>query len=584
MLPEIRSYCCAFCSLPVVRIYEPSAWPRSLDRRIYNDLYRLWGPTWLYNIWFATARVRLVAAGKIPTANPREIGFLSCSDSDILEAHERLLPAIQQLREFPDPLPHCCGHWIPGMNMPVRGLHWTDGWYWSEEEEVDQGVQEEEAEDLVSPPSSVYSVPQEISKPTLELTTEPRPLMHDASEGTTVPLAQRTVEIRGPIHNTAFTNPCTCGILNLSARAYRANRVFCGDSEERRKKDDELPLSFCTAYSHLYNIRVNRPIEIGHGIVRVMKPPWYRPMWHRPGSHRRRPWPDVPTTKDLHRYISTPLAGTFTTGPASETEVHSVLTALSPSMPTEDAEVPESSSPELELPDMSVQPMSHLEESTSNLAILHDGSFINLCLLFSRSLLILCFVTWRIFWPLVHTLMRRFPRAVTTGAGALAEELLTDISCLGRGLGRVLRSMTIGAAAAGRAAVGVADACSVILWRLFVAMEGDSSARIDSDSLAFCYFLSSIRNIARVSISAVPTDILASSLAYSFVISEPKLDRHAKLRYPCWPQFTLDVEMHSSYEGAYLLRVRLRTLCAYATRMSVALSCALEYDKRVSFS
>ena len=70
-------------------------------------------------------------------------------------------------------------------------------------------------------------------------------------------------------------------------------------------------------------------------------------------------------------------------------------------------------------------------------------------------------------------------------------------------------------------------------------MEGDSTARIDSDSLAFCYFLSSLRNLACVSVSAVPTDIL-------IVHSEQVLDRHARLRYTCFLHFTLDVGMHSS--------------------------------------
>ena len=276
MLPEIRSYCCIFCSLPVVRIHEPSAWPRSLDRRIYNDLYRLWGPTWLYNTWFSTATRPMVAAGKIPTANPREIGFLSCSDSDILEAHGRLLPAIQQLHESLDPLPHCPRHWTPGMHMPERGLHWTFGWYWSEEEEEDQGVQEEAEEDSVSPPASVYSVPQESAMPTLKLTKGsqmPWFLMHDASEFAPALMAQRNDEIRGPIHNSDYTKPCPRGIIDLSARAYRANRLFCGDPEERREEDDKPPLSFCAAYFHLYNVRVNRSIELGHGIVRVTKPP-----------------------------------------------------------------------------------------------------------------------------------------------------------------------------------------------------------------------------------------------------------------------------------------------------------------------
>ena len=120
-------------------------------------------------------------------------------------------------------------------------------------------------------------------------------------------------------------------------------------------------------------------------------------------------------------------------------------------------------------------------------------------------------------------LMRRLPRAAEIGASALAEELCTDISCLWRGL----RSMVTGAAAARRATISIADACSVIFWRLFIAMEGYSTARIDSDSLAFCYFLSFMRNLACVSISAFPTDILTSSLAYSFIVFEPKLDRKA---------------------------------------------------------
>ena len=76
----------------------------------------------------------------------------------------------------------------------------------------------------------------------------------------------------------------------------------------------------------------------------------------------------------------------------------------------------------------------------------------------------------------------------------LAEELVC------RSLGRGLRSMVTGGAAAGRATVSGADARSAICWRL------SSSARIDSDCLAFSYFLSSITNIAHVSISAVPTE------------------------------------------------------------------------------
>ena len=86
-------------------------------------------------------------------------------------------------------------------------------------------------------------------------------------------MAQRADEQQDPIYNSAYTSPCPCGIINLSARAYRANRVFCGDPEEKTEEDEEPPLSFCAAYFHLYNVRVNKPIELGHGIVRIMKPP-----------------------------------------------------------------------------------------------------------------------------------------------------------------------------------------------------------------------------------------------------------------------------------------------------------------------
>ena len=571
MLPEIRSYICAFCSLPVVRIHEPSAWPRSMDKRIYNDLYRLWGPTWLYNTCFTTPRIPRVAAGKIPTANPMEVGFLSCSDSDIFEAHERLLPAIQQLREFPDHLPHCWGHWTPGMDMPERGLHWTFGWYWSEEEEKEvQG--EEEEEDSSSPPASVLTPSQEMSKSTIEDCV----LQDVCGEVSTAHTAQQDDVQQAPIHNYSYTNPCPCGIIDLSARAYRANRVFCGDPEEKREEDEEPPLSFCAAYSHLYNVRVNRPIELGHGLVRILKPPWYRPMWRKPGSHRRRPWPDVPTTKALHRYLGNPSADTLTPEPLSTTAILATFSTTDTS--NEEADAYEPSPPELD------SSMSQSEGSSSPLAILHDGYLLQLFSLISSSLLILCLVTWRVCWPLVQIIVRRAPRAAANGASALIQELRTDILCMHRGLEHGLWSMVTGAAAAGRATVDGAAACSVIFWRLFIAMEGDSSARIDSDSLAFCYFLSSIRNLTHVSISAVPTDILISSLAYSFVVFEPKLDRKARLRYTSGPHITPAVGMYSSYEGAYLLRVRLRTLCACATRMSVALSCALEYDKRVAFS
>ena len=134
--------------------------------------------------------------------------------------------------------------------------------------------------------------------------------------------------------------------------------------------------------------------------------------------------------------------------------------------------------------------MPQSEGSSSALAILHDGYFLHFFTFISHSLLLLCLVTWRVGWPLAHTIISRLPHAVEIGARALAEELRTDISCLCRGLGRGLRSMVAVVAAAGRVTVGGADAFPVIFWRLFIAMEGNSSARIDSDSLAFCYFLS----------------------------------------------------------------------------------------------
>ena len=154
-------------------------------------------------------------------------------------------------------------------------------------------------------------------------------------------------------------------------------------------------------------------------------------MWRRPGSHRRRPWPDVTTTKDLHRYPGNP---SINNGNLSNFLNYQYAD-----------EAREPSPPDLD------SPMSQSEGSRSPLVIL-----------ISHSLLLLCLVTWRVCWPLAHTIVSRLPRA----ARVLAEELRTDISCLCRGLGRGLRSMVTGAAAAGRAIVSGADACSAIFWRL----------------------------------------------------------------------------------------------------------------------
>ena len=164
-----------------------------------------------------------------------------------------------------------------------------------------------------------------------------------------------------------------------------------------------------------------------------MKPPWHRPMWRRSGSHRRRPWPDVPTTKDLHRYLGNPLADTRTPDPVSTTAI--LATFSTTNRPTEEAEAYEPSPPELD------SPMPQSEGSSSALAILHDGYFLHFFTFISHSLLLLCLVTWRVGWPLAHTIISRLPHAVEIGARALAEELRTDISCLCRGLGRGLRSM-----------------------------------------------------------------------------------------------------------------------------------------------
>ena len=577
MLPEILSLCCAACSQTVVRVQEPSAWPRSLDKHIYNDLYRLWGPTWLHDTWFSTSRIPMVAAGLVPTALSTEFGFLHSSDPQLLEAHGRLLPAIQQLPKLMEPLPHCWAHWNPGMEMSVRGLHGTFGWYWSEDvEDEDKQVKVEEASSRIStvvpPLSESLSEPQCVKDSVTQMTRTTAP---DAS-----PMGQTDDWWKGSLHTLACANLCPRGIIPLSARAYRANRLFCGDPEVVREADDEPPLSFCAAYFHLYNVRVNRPIELGHGLVRVTKFPWYRPKWRRPGSHRRRPWPGVPTMKGLSRYAVGSYADPQITNPVSAPE----MVPITVDAPLDD--VPTAASEPLHnAPFYSALPESAPTTSkgcNDHLARLQDTLFTTLCTFFRCYLLALYIVTWRHCWPLTCTLMGRLPRATAVGVCVVTEELHADLSCLGRGLWSIVTS----AATLGRAVLGITESCCVSIWRSVLAMEGVLPPRIDSDSLAFCHFLLSVRALPHVSLSAVPisTEILTSLLAFSVVLSEAKLDRNARLRHTYGPQFTQSVGMYSSYEGAFLLKVRLRTLCADATRMSVAMACALEYDKRVAFS
>ena len=125
--------------------------------------------------------------------------------------------------------------------------------------------------------------------------------------------------------------------------------------------------------------------------------------------------PDVPTTKDLHRYLGNPLAEILTPDPVSTTAI--LATFSTTDTPTEEAEAYEPSPPELD------SPMPQSEGSSSALAILHDGYFLHFFTLISHSLLLLCLVTWRVCWPLTHTIVSRLPRAVAIGARALAEEL-----------------------------------------------------------------------------------------------------------------------------------------------------------------